>query len=281
MKKTTTRTKKTKTNRATTRPSVDSSGERENHSRSPVSSYWLYGRHAVAAAWANPARLCLRLVGSEEALRDFTQGAKRGKDVSVSRPVPQTMQRADLDRLLPPGSVHQGLAVQVKPLEIDTDEDAPEGARLILVLDQITDPHNVGAILRSAAAFGVDVVMMTAHHMPHETGVMAKTACGAMDIVRLQRVVNLARTLDKLRDQGYYCVGLSEHAEKNLGQMDLSGQKIALVLGAEGQGLRRLTMERCDALARLPTGGALGSLNVSNAAAIALYEVARQRVVPA
>jgi 23S rRNA (guanosine2251-2'-O)-methyltransferase len=184
--------------------------------------------------------------------------------------------RALLDSLLP-GTVHQGIALDAAPLpETHLNDLLAKQPRLLVVLDQVTDPHNVGAILRSAAAFGAEGVILTERHAPGMTGTLAKTASGALEHVPLVPVVNLARALEQLREAGFWCIGLAEEGEKSLGAHDLSGAT-ALVLGAEGDGLRRLTRERCDALAKLPTQGAIGSLNVSNAAAIALYEAKRQR----
>lgn len=198
----------------------------------------------------------------------------------IGRPVPVIVDRQDLDRLLPPGSVHQGLALDAAPLPdrplhalLDT-EALPD---LIVVLDQVTDPHNIGAILRSAAAFGARAVIMTDRNAPSTTGALAKTASGAVEHVPLIYVPNLVRALLDLQKAGYWCVGLAEQATKALGDLDLSA-RTALVLGNEGDGLRRLTREHCDELARLPTGGAIASLNVSNAAAIALYEARKQKL---
>lgn len=180
-----------------------------------------------------------------------------------------------LDGLLP-GAVHQGVALDAAPLpETSLEALLATAPKLLLLLDQVTDPHNVGAILRSAAAFGADAVLLTDRHAPGQGGVLAKTASGALEHVPLITVVNLARTMATLRDAGFWCIGLAEEGAQDIAAHDLSG-KTALVLGAEGEGLRRLTRERCDALARLPTQGAIGSLNVSNAAAVALYEVKRQ-----
>jgi 23S rRNA (guanosine2251-2'-O)-methyltransferase len=180
----------------------------------------------------------------------------------------EILDRAAFDRLLPEGAVHQGWALEVEPLDSADLEDVLRagevmpGRSVIIVLDQISDPHNVGAILRSAAAFGVRAVVVGEHGAPLPTGVLAKAASGALDCVPLVRAVNLARTLDRLKEAGFWCCGLDEGAA-------------TLVLGSEGGGLRRLLRERCDYLARLPTRPELPSLNVSNAAAVALYELVR------
>jgi len=245
---------------------------------------WIYGTHAALAALANPARRIRRvLVGRDqaEALSAALAAAiaARGGDF----PPAEHVAREDLERALPRGSVHQGLAVQASDLEgIDIDDllrlvdGAPSAC--IVALDQVTDPHNVGAILRSAAAFGVAAVILPERHAPAASAVMAKAASGAMERVPLVRVVNLARALDQLKAANVWCVGLAGDAPQALGQADLTG-RIALVLGSEGEGLRRLTRERCDMLVRIPMAReAVESLNVSNAAAVALYEIARRRV---
>jgi 23S rRNA (guanosine2251-2'-O)-methyltransferase len=241
----------------------------------------LYGLHAVAAAWQNPARRCLRLVVTEAGQAGLVPALARARSLGLTRPAPVLMAKPDLERLLPPGSVHQGVVLEAEPLpELDLADltGQPEETRpsLVLVLDQVTDPHNVGAILRSAAAFGAGAVIVTERHSPETTGVLAKTASGGIELVPLIRVTNLARALDDLQSGGYWCVGLDQDGSRVLAELDLTG-RIALVLGAEGAGLRRLTREHCDDLARLPTGGPVAALNVSNAAAVALYEVARRR----
>ncbi|MGE0714988.1 MAG: 23S rRNA (guanosine(2251)-2'-O)-methyltransferase RlmB [Alphaproteobacteria bacterium] len=185
------------------------------------------------------------------------------------RPAVEVVDRNVLDRMLPPGSVHQGVALDAEPLP-GLDLDAVLGARTLVLLDQVTDPHNVGAILRSAAAFGAGAVVMPDRHAPPTTGTLAKAASGALEMVPMVRVVNLARTIDALKDAGFVCIGLAEEAETVL-EPGRPGERVALVLGAEGEGLRRLTRERCDRLVRLPTEGRLASLNVSNAAAVALF----------
>jgi 23S rRNA (guanosine2251-2'-O)-methyltransferase len=191
------------------------------------------------------------------------------------------LDRAALNLLLPAGAVHQGWALDAEPLPAP-DLDAvlhsatvETGRRaVVVVLDRVSDPHNVGAILRSAAAFGAGAVIVAEHGAPAVSGVLAKAASGALERVPLVRAVNLSRTLDRLKAAGFWCCGLDEQAETPLAKLDL-GPRVALVLGAEGGGLRRLIREECDYLARLPTRPEQPSLNVSNAAAIALYELRR------
>ena len=218
------------------------------------------------------------LAGQEGEAAELVAGAaadRRGQGEAV-----EVIDRAALDRLLPEGAVHQGWALEVEPLDSADLEDvlrASEvmpGRSIVVVLDQISDPHNVGAILRSAAAFGARAVVVGEHGAPLPTGVLAKAASGALDSVPLVRAVNLARTLDRLKEAGFWCCGLDEAAAAPLASVDL-GKRVALVLGSEGGGLRRLSRERCDYLARLPTRPELPSLNVSNAAAVALYELVR------
>ena len=186
-----------------------------------------------------------------------------------------------LQEILPPGAIHQGIAIQTRRLRepdladiLEADLDTEGTPDIILILDQVTDPQNVGAILRSAAAFRARAVILTERNGAPESGSLAKAASGALDIVPLVRVNNLARAMAAIADAGYWRYGLDGEADKDLAAMDLTG-KIALVLGAEGAGMRRLTREHCDLLCRLPIDAAMESLNVSNAAAIALYEIRR------
>ncbi|WP_245978118.1 23S rRNA (guanosine(2251)-2'-O)-methyltransferase RlmB [Stella humosa] len=238
---------------------------------------WLWGHHAVAAALANPARTCRRLlVGADSggALAPVLAAMPDHR-----RPPVETVERAALDRLLPAGSVHQGVALAVEPLappdlgDLLDSLGAGQPATLVL-LDQVTDPHNIGAILRSAAAFGAAAVILPDRHAPPITGTLAKAASGAVEVVPLVRVVNLARTIVELQEAGFVCLGLAEEGPDEL-VAGRPAERVAIALGAEGEGLRRLTRERCDRLVRLPTGGPVGSLNVSNAAAVALFAIGR------
>ena len=224
----------------------------------------MWGRHAVSAALDNPNRKVLKAW----ATRDAANFMQFPQDVAV------TMAEApDLGRLVPNDAPHQGVVIEVEPLEdawLDGIlNDAPERA-VLLVLDQVTDPHNVGAILRSAAAFGAVGIVTQDRHSPPESGVIAKAASGALERLPWARVVNLARALEEISDAGFWRIGLAGDAQIDL-KLALGPPRVALVLGAEGPGLRHNTREHCDALARLPISDTVESLNVSNAAAVALY----------
>jgi len=255
---------------------------------------WLYGAHAVLAACANPGRRLYRLLATAEAAQRHAAalaaipGHPHPDRQHSDRPSPEIVAREEIERLLPPGAVHQGLAALAAPLpDRDLDEilrarERPEnveqpGKRVVLVvLDRVTDPQNVGAVLRSAAAFGAAAVIVPRHHAAPESGALAKAASGALEHVPYVVAGNLARTLIRLKQAGFWILGLAGEAAEDLAAADPGGP-LVLVLGAEGAGLRRLTRETCDLLARLPTAGPVASLNVSNAAAIALYEVLRRR----
>jgi 23S rRNA (guanosine2251-2'-O)-methyltransferase len=231
----------------------------------------LYGWHAVRAALENPQRVIRRLLATENAVR-------RLKEENVAVPDSFELVRPDaIAGRLGPDAVHQGLLAEADALPSPAIEElAPEG--LVLVLDQITDPHNVGAILRSAAAFGVAAVVTTARHSPEATGVLAKAASGALEYVPIALVQNLARGLEALRERGFLLVGLDSTGDQDLAASPLR-EPLALVLGAEGKGLRQLTRTTCDIVARLDLPGAIKSVNVSNAAALAMYVAyARTRV---
>lgn len=239
---------------------------------------WLWGVHPVLAALANEARVCRRLLATGEAQR--AHAAALGPLLAQRRLSPETVERAGIEAVLPAGAVHQGLALAVEPLpEADIGDlvAAAEGREpaVIVVLDQVTDPHNLGAVMRSATAFGALGVIVTERNAPGETGTLAKAASGALERIPLVRAVNLARALDELKAAGFWIAGLAGDAPGTLAAAKLTG-RVALVLGAEGEGLRRLTRERCDLLVRLPQTDAVESLNVSNAAAVALYELVRR-----
>jgi 23S rRNA (guanosine2251-2'-O)-methyltransferase len=223
----------------------------------------LYGWHTVAAALANPQRGIRKLWLTENAARRLAD------DNIDTRVTPEIVRPQLIDARLGPDAVHQGLLAEVDPLPSAGIETlAQEG--IVLVLDQITDPHNVGAILRSAAAFAVKAIVTTARHSPEATGVLAKSASGALELVPLITVPNLARALNELNDRGFMTVGLDSEGSETLGAVALQ-QPLALVLGAEGKGLRQLTRETCSVVARLDMPGEIKSLNVSNAAVLALY----------
>ena len=223
----------------------------------------LYGWHTVAAALANPRRKIRKLLLTENAARRLAD------DNIDTRVTPEIVRPSLIDQRLGPDAVHQGLLAEADALESpELDTLAQQG--IVLVLDQITDPHNVGAILRSAAAFAVKAIVTTARHSPEATGVLAKSASGALELVPLVTVQNLARALTELNDQGFMTVGLDSQGSETLGAVALR-QPLALVLGAEGKGLRQLTRETCSVVARLDMPGEIKSLNVSNAAVLALY----------
>ncbi len=235
---------------------------------------WLFGLHAVRDALMNPKREKLRLVVTLNAL------AKLEDAVAQSGITPEMADPRRFPAPLDPGSVHQGAALEVKPLDWGRLEDVAIGAecpRLIL-LDRVTDPHNVGAILRSAEVFGASAVIGTRHHSAPETGALAKTASGALERQPYLRVRNLADAIVALQAMGYLVLGLDGTAEIGLETAiaDKRDQPVALVLGAEGPGLRDKTKSTCDALVRIDASGGFGSLNVSNAAAVALYATTRQ-----
>ena len=245
----------------------------------------LYGVHAVAAALANPSRRCHRLIATQEGAALLTERTEARALPLAARALldaPQIVSRHDLAALLPDGAVHQGIVLETAPLPaVDLASacrgaaQGANGARTVLVLDQVTDPHNVGAILRSAAAFAVGAVVVQDRHSPQGAGALAKAASGALETVPLARVVNIARALIVLKELGFWCLGLDPDAPESLEAVPVKAP-LALVLGAEGQGMRRLTRERCDLTASIPMPGSMASLNVSNAAAIALYEMARR-----
>jgi 23S rRNA (guanosine2251-2'-O)-methyltransferase len=244
-----------------------------HHRRAPaaVSPDWLWGWHPVLAALANPAR---------GAPRRLVATADRAKELAARFPAlapPEIAEAATIARLVPPGAAHQGVALKAAPLEPWSLADlASPAAGVLVMLDQVTDPQNVGAVFRSAAVFGARGVIVQDRHAPAFTGVLAKAAAGALDAVPHARVVNLARALDELDALGWRAVGLAGEAGAPLAEV-MDGRPTVLVLGSEGEGLRRLVSEHCDTLARIPMPGGFESLNVAAAAAVALYEATRGR----
>lgn len=234
----------------------------------PTNRARFWGRHAVLAALANPQRVVRRLWGTRDALIAL--------DLPPVLPVTYA-DVSDLGRLVPPDAPHQGLVAEVDPLEDiwlgDLLEVGANDRRPLIILDQVTDPHNVGAVLRSAAAFDALGLITQDRHSPPESGALARAASGALELVPWVRVVNLARALDEIAEAGFWRIGLTGHAAQTLDQV-MGTARIALVLGSEGEGMRPNTEAHCDELAKLPISARVESLNISNAAAISLYAAA-------
>lgn len=236
------------------------SSREDDASEGPV---LLYGLHTIEAAFRNSDRRRHRLLATENAQRRLTE-----RGISFDVPV-ETVNPRQLDHLVGRDAVHQGAVLEADPLPAFGPRDLAR-ARLVLALDQVTDPHNVGAILRSAVALAADAVVTTERHAPEEGSVLAKSASGALDMVRHVRVKNMARFVTEMREAGFQAVALDSEGPARLEETDL-GEKVLLVLGSEGKGVRQGVREACDALARLDMPGAIASLNVSNAAVLALY----------
>lgn len=251
--------------------------EKEQQKRKAAqATVWLFGLHAVRDALKNPARVKLRLVVTKNAYD------KLAEDIAEAGIEPEIADPRKFNVPIDPGSVHQGAALEVKPLAWGSVEEvclaAGEGVPTVVLLDQVTDPHNVGAVLRSAEVFGAEAVIATARHAAPETGALAKTASGALERQPYLRVRNLADTIVKLQEMGFVCLGLAGEAEDTIDAAltELSGKPVALVMGAEGPGLRQKTRETVDRLAKIPFARDFGSLNVSNAAAVALYAASKR-----
>lgn len=253
------------------RTAADAAPRGARHKADPDN--WLWGRHPVLAALANPARKGMgRLLATQDRAEEIERDrlAPHGHKVEV-------MDGPTLARMLPPGAVHQGLAFKVQPLEGVALEDFAEPASgVIVMLDQLTDPQNVGAVFRSALAFGARGIVVQDRHSPALAGALAKAAAGATERLPCARVVNLSRALETLADLGWRAVGLDGDAAETLEGV-LDARPTVLVLGSEGDGVRRLVAEHCDAMARISMPGGFESLNVSNAAAVALYEATRKQ----
>ncbi len=240
------------------------------HTEAPKGTVWLYGIHAVTAALGNPARRIRRLVLTEEAEAAVLSRLPQPWPVQAER-----VDRARLDQTLGRDAVHQGAGLLTDPLTPPALAQALERPGPVLVLDQVSDPRNVGAIMRSAAAFGVAAIITQERNAPDETGALAKAASGALERIPMFKAVNISRTLVALKAAGLWCIGLDASGPPLSGP-GLSDRRVALVLGAEGEGMRRLTRETCDAVAGIGQSLAMESLNVSAAAAIALYEITRK-----
>jgi 23S rRNA (guanosine2251-2'-O)-methyltransferase len=249
---------------------VDKERARRAEARETV---WLFGLHAVRDALMNPAREKIRLVVTKNALDKLEEA------VAAAGIQPEIADPRRFDVPIDEGSVHQGAALEVKPLNWGKLADVAisgEGAPLVVLLDRVTDPHNVGAVLRSAEVFGARAVIAPRHHSAPETGALAKTASGALERQPYLKVTNLAEAMQELKAMGYRMIGLDGDGTVELGAAlaSVGTHPVALVLGAEGPGLREKTRETCDVIARIPFAGAFGSLNVSNAAAVGLYAAA-------
>ena len=241
----------------------------------------LWGTHAVRAAWLNPARTIRALHITAEAKEDFAATIAEAEERGLDRPAPTIADRRQIDRMTGPGAVHQGIAIDAAPLEDVFIRDlisiaAGRERAIIVMLDQVTDPHNVGAIMRSASAFGAVGIVMQKRHAPELDGVLVKTASGAAEHIPVAYETNLSRTLEELKEENFIALALDERGDISLEEMPAC-ERVVIVMGAEGPGIRRLVKEHCDRLVRLPTGGPVGVLNVSNAAAVALYAVATAR----
>lgn len=246
---------------------------RRGHQEAESDERLIFGIHAVEAALANPRRTILKLHVTDNA-------ARRLQEPMAQRQIsPERVQPRDLDRRLGADTVHQGALLEVEPLPELTLAEIVEqgGGRPVIVLDQVTDPHNAGAILRSAAVFGAAGVVMTWRHSPPLAGVLAKSASGALEVVPVARVQNLARAIAELKEQFCTVIGLDGDASDLIEELDWPERPV-LVFGAEGRGLRELTRQSCDRLCRIATDGAIASLNVSNAAAVALHLAAMRRL---
>jgi len=236
---------------------------------------WVYGTHTVLALLANPKRHYYRVVTCDQSLAEYINNSMSLiPEVAIEK-----VTRDFINKILPEGAAHQGIAVLAAPLSDVSLEEICEQAKSesinLLILDQVTDPHNIGAIVRSAAAFNAKAIIVQDRHTPPITGVIAKSASGGLEHCPIIRVKNLVRAMETLKKNGIWCIGLDSEAAKNIKDLSMDNPK-ALVFGSEGRGLRRLTRLACDEITKISSSGFLKSLNVSNAAAIALYEITRK-----
>jgi 23S rRNA (guanosine2251-2'-O)-methyltransferase len=232
---------------------------------------FIYGKHAALAALSNPMRKIKRVMVTKNTQTECAKELSKCKNISPT-------DSAKLEAMLGKDAVHQGIVVECEPLTQPSLQEWLTGSPLsreLILLDQVSDPHNVGAILRTAAAFGIGAVITLERNAAQESGVLAKSASGALEVVPLISVGNLAQTIEILKKAGYWIYGLDGEAKETIGQQKFDA-KTALILGAEGRGLRRLTAEHCDFLVKIPMSGQMESLNVSNAAAVTMYEISRR-----
>lgn len=228
---------------------------------------FLYGKHACLAALANSRRKVLRVFIT----KNFDANALP-KNLHIK---PQIISNEEILKFISADSVHQGIIVETLPLEEHNLSYVEKKGGLVVVLDQVTDPHNIGAILRTAAAFNVTAIILPKDNAPEESATLAKTACGTLEVVPIIRVTNLVRSMEDLKKAGYWFIGMDGHTETKIGDIKDIAHNTGLVMGAEGSGLRRLTKEACDFIAKIPISHNVESLNVSNAAAIGLYCLSR------
>jgi 23S rRNA (guanosine2251-2'-O)-methyltransferase len=257
------------------RPQHGGQWERRDAAFEENGEVWIWGIHAAGAALANPKRKISKAYVSRNAAQ------RAGLDADALPSFAQLLEPKEIDEKLPPGAVHQGLAVRCAPLDgLDISEAAIMPEKPLVILDQVTDPQNVGAVFRSAAAFGIGGVVMQTRNAPALGGALAKAATGAIEKLEEIRAVNLSRAIDALRDAGWRVIGLDGSADQTLDEAFAGDEPLAIVLGAEGAGIRPGVAKACSGLARIPIGEAMESLNVSNAAAIAFYEASRRRGAP-
>lgn len=248
------------------------------HRTKTSKSLWIFGRHACFSALVNPKRKIHQILLTKSSKEEFLS---LHLSKSTALPAPQIVDTRVLESIVGENAVHQGIALELSPLEEPSLEEICKKASeraIILVLDQVTDIQNIGAILRSAAAFGINALVLTEYNAPTETGAMARAASGALELIPIVRATNLAQALDALKDHGFWCVGMDGEAKASLEEIS-KFEKLALVMGAEGKGMRRLTKKHCDLLVKIPIHKQMESLNVSNAAAIALYEATRKQPI--
>lgn len=248
---------------------MNNSSKRNHAPKSNTNTYWLYGIHPCHHALANPSRIINEAIFTQKHADVF---AKLCED----RNIPYAISSNDhIRKICETDANHQGITLKVKTLSNPSKKKLIESKR-VAALDQLTDPHNVGAVIRSAAAFGIEAIIMPKDYSPSESAVLAKTACGMLDAVPIYRVTNLARSLAELKEHQHWVIGLDSHASQPIGELDMQDSALTIVLGAEGKGLRPLIRKHCDVLTHLPMQPIAESLNVSNAAAVCFYHFSKR-----